>query len=107
MNTRLVMFPFTFLGLNMLVRGPPKYENDVFSAIGERGGGEAKGSRRFKKSEGDVCVLELDGDGDLEGRGRSDTRLDSGWRDGRTAETIRLNCVYLRRRTGTYDGRRS
>jgi hypothetical protein len=66
----------------------PKYENEVFSVVGERGGGEANGSRRFRKSEvsaGDVRELELDGEGDLEGRGRRDSRLDSGWRNGSTA----------------------
>jgi len=82
------MSRFAFFGLNMLAC-VPKYENDVFSVVGERGGGEAKGSRRFRKSEvsaGDERELELDGEGDLEGRGRRDNRLDSGWRNGNTTE---------------------
>jgi hypothetical protein len=60
--------------------------------VGERGGGDAKGSRRFRKSEvspGDERELEPDGDGDLEGRGRGDGRFDSEWRDGRTAEKMK------------------
>lgn len=80
------MSRFAFFGLNILACAP-KYENEVFSVVGERGVGEAKGSRRFRKSEvsaGDARELELDGEGDLEGRGRRDNRLDSGWRNGST-----------------------
>jgi hypothetical protein len=103
------MVRFAFFGLNMLAWGL-KYENEVFSVAGERGGGEAKGSRRFRKSEvsaGDERELELDGDGDLEGRGRRDTRLDSGWRDGRTAETAISGSVDVHWWMCTYSGRHS
>jgi hypothetical protein len=82
----LDIFCFAFLGLKMLVWGL-KYENENFSAVGERGVGDAKGSRRLRKSDvsaGELRELELDGDGDLEGLGRRDALLDSGWRGGRT-----------------------
>jgi len=85
-DSGLDIFCFAFLGLKMLVWGL-KYENENFSAVGERGVGDAKGSRRLRKSDvsaGELRELELDGDGDLEGLGRRDALLDSGWRGGRT-----------------------
>jgi len=83
------MSRLAFFGLNMLACAP-KYENEVFSVVGERGGGEAKGSRRFRKSEvsaGDARELEPEGEGDLEDRGRRDSRLDPEWRNGSTASS--------------------